>query len=212
MVSMVNKNCGPVNDGVDIVSLPLTRDDAITWLKSMPQLDSDMNHYLETEAIMKALAGRFGEDTEYWGMLGLLHDIDWALTKDDWTGHCIRAAGLLKEKGFDDTFIENVQSHGYGYDEIPSLKDKKRNTRIQYSLIAAETMTGIVYAYALMRGKKITGMEAKGLKKKFKDKKFAANCNRGLVKEIEQTGLPLDEFFVLSIEAMEKIKGEIGLE
>jgi predicted hydrolase (HD superfamily) len=117
----------------------------------------------------------------------------------------------LKEKGFDEEFIENVQSHGYGYDEIPLLKDKKRTLKIQHCLIAAETLTGIVYAYALMKGKRISDMNVNGLKKKFKDKKFAANCNRELVKEIELAGLSLDDFFNLSIESIKSIKNNIGL-
>ena len=194
------------------MDLPITREDAINLLKSMPQLESDMNHYLETEAIMRALAEKFEEDVEYWGMLGLLHDVDWSLTKDDWTGHGIKAVEILKQKGFDDTFIENVQSHAYGHDEIPLLKDKKRSSKIQYSLVSAETLTGIIFAYALMRGKRISDMKAKGLKKKFKDKTFAAKCDREIIKEIELTGLPLADFFALSIEAIKKIKGQIGLE
>ena len=193
-------------------SLLISREEAIALLKSMPQLDSDMNHYLETEAIMRSLAEKFGDDIEYWGMLGLLHDIDWFLTKDDWSKHSIRAAELLKEKGFDDGFIENVQSHAYGHDEIPLLKDKKRTSRIQHCLTAAETLTGIIYAYALMRGKRISDMDAKGLAKKFKDKRFAANCSRELVKEIELAGLSLDGFFDLSIESIKRIKDHIGLE
>lgn len=192
--------------------LPITREEAISWIKSMHQLESDMNHYLETEAIMRALAEKFGEDIEYWGMLGLLHDSDWSLTRNDWREHCIKAVEMLKEKGFDEEFTENVQSHGYGYDEIPSLKEKKRNKKIQHCLIAAETLTGIIYAYALIKGKRISDMDAKGLNKKFKDKSFAANCNRELVKEIELTGLGMDEFFTLSIESIKKIKSEIGLE
>ncbi len=193
-------------------SLPITREDAIEWLKSIPQSSSDMNHYLETEAIMRGLAEKFNEDADYWGMTGLLHDVDWSLTKSYLKKHCIKAAEMLKEKGFDNEFVENVQSHGYGHDEIPQLKDKKRNSKIQHSLTAAETLTGIIYAYALMRGKKISDMKVKGLKKKFKDKGFAANCNRELVNEIELTGLPRDEFFALSIEAVKKIKDDIGLE
>ena len=192
--------------------LPITREEAINLLKGMPQLDSDTNHYLETEAIMRGLAGHFGEDIEYWGILGLLHDIDWALTRDDWSEHCIKAVELLKEKGFDDEFIENVQSHGYGYDEIPLLKDKKRTSKIQHCLVAAETLTGIIHAYALIKGKRISDMDAKGLKKKFKDRKFAANCNRELVEEIELTGLSMDDLFILSIESIKKIKDQIGLE
>jgi hypothetical protein len=194
------------------MALPITRQEAFDLLKGMPQLDSDMNHYLETEAIMRALAERLGEDVEYWGMLGLLHDVDWALTREDWAQHCTKAVEILKARGFDDAFIGNVQSHGYGYDEIPNFKDRKRNSRIQYCLIAAETLTGIVYAYALMRGRKISDMEAKGLKKKFKDRSFAANCRRELVMEIEQAGVSLDELFTISIEAIRKIRDRIGLE
>lgn len=193
-------------------SLPITREKAIALLKNMPQASSDMNHYLETEAIMRALAGKFGENVEYWGMLGLLHDVDWALTKNDWREHCIKAVEILKSKGFGNEFIENVQSHGYGYDEIPLLKDKKRSSKIQHCLIAAETLTGIIYAYALIKGKRISDMDTKGLNKKFNDKKFAANCNRELVKEIELAGLSMDDFFALSIEAIKKIKDQIGLE
>ena len=189
----------------------ITRQQALELLKSMPQQESDMNHYLETEAIMRALARHFHEDEEYWGMIGLLHDVDWALTKDNWAEHTVKAEKILKEKGFDDGFIQIVQSHGYGYDEIPAFKDRQRIKRIEYALIASETLTGIIYAYALMKGKKISDMEARGLKKKFKDRSFAANCNRELVREIEKAGLGLDEFFQIAIEAVKGIADQIGL-
>lgn len=191
--------------------LPITREQAIEFLKSMPQEDSDMNHYLESEAIMRTLAKKFGENEEYWGMLGLMHDVDWSLTKNKWEEHCTKAEDILKEKGFDDEFIRLVQSHGYGYDAIPKFKDKKRAERIEHALAAAETLTGIIYAYALMREKNISDMELSGLKKKFKDKRFAQNCNREIIKEIEKTGLSIDEFFEIAIGAMKNIKSEIGL-
>lgn len=194
-----------------MANLPMTRNEAIDFLGSMNQQRSDTNHYLETEAIMKALAIRFREDVEYWGMIGLLHDVDWALTRDNLKEHCIKAVEILKQKGFDEEFIQTVQSHGYGYDEIPFLKDKQRENRIEHALVAAETLTGIVYAYALVRSKKISEMSVKGLKKTFKDKRFAENCNRELVREIEKTELTLDELFELSINALKEIKEEIGL-
>jgi len=192
--------------------LIMKRQEAIEWLKSMPQSESDMNHYLESGAIMRALAGKFGEDEEYWGMLGLLHDVDWSSTKNDLTQHCSKCVGMLKGKGFDDAFISIVQSHGYGYETIPCLLDKERTKKVEHALIAAETLTGIIYAYALVRGKKISDMESKGLKKKFKDKTFAANCNRELVREIEKTGLELGELFGIAINAVKEIKREVGLE
>lgn len=193
-----------------MVKLAMTREEAIKLLRSMPQNESDFNHYLESEAIMKALAEKLGEDTDYWGMLGLLHDVDWALTRDNCKEHCLKAVEILREKGFDEEFIENVISHGYGYDAIPSLRDKKRSKKIEFALAASETLTGIIYAYALMRGKKISDMDVSGLKKKFKDKRFAANCNREIVKEIE--GLRgMEEFFEIAIKAMQDIREEIGL-
>jgi len=191
--------------------LPISREEALEFLKSMPQLESDMNHYLESEVIMRGLAEKFGEDVEYWGMVGLLHDVDWSLTKDDWSGHCVKAEEMLKEKGFDDEFVEAVQSHGYGMSEIPLLKDKVRNKKIEHALVAAETLTGLIYAYALMRGRKISDMEVKGLKKKFKDKAFASGCDRELIREVEKAGLELGEFFEIGIGAVRGIKGEIGL-
>lgn len=191
--------------------LPISREEAIELLKSMPQKESDMNHYLESEAIMKALAKKLEEDEDYWGLLGLLHDVDWALTKDNLKEHCMKAVKILKEKGFDDEFIENVQSHGYGYEIIPDLKDKRRTKPIEHALAAAETLTGLIYAYALVRGRKISDMGIDGLRKRFKDKKFAENCDREIIKEIEEVNLSLDEFFELSIEAMKNIKEEIGL-
>jgi len=193
------------------MTLPISRSQALELLKSMPQTDADMNHYLEAEAIMKELAVKLNQDAEYWGMLGLLHDVDWELTKDNVSEHCIKCVDILKEKGFDEEFIQIIQSHGYGFDLIPSLKDKKRTKPIEHALAASETLTGIIYAYALMRGGKVSDMELSGLKKKFKDKRFAANCNREIVKECELIPLPLDDFLQLSIEAIKKIKEDIKL-
>lgn len=194
------------------MSLPIDREQALELLKSMPQKESDMNHYLESEAIMRALAMRYNEDIQYWAMLGLLHDVDWALTRDDWKEHCTKAVEILRNKGFDDKFIKIVQSHAYGYKEIPVFFGMKREDKIEHCLAASETITGLVYSYALMRGRKISDMEGSGLKKKFKDKRFAENCNREIIKEIELTGISLDDFFRLSIDAMKEIKNEIGLE
>ena len=193
-------------------NLPINREQAIELLKKYEQTESDMNHYLESEAIMRALAKKFGEDEDYWAMLGLLHDIDWAITRDNWAEHGTKAVEILKQAGFDDDFINIVISHVYGHDAIPKFKDKKRERKIEHALACSETVTGLIYAYALMRGKKISDMEANGLKKKFKDKRFAEACNRGVIKECEEIGLSLEEFFELSINALKEIKDKIGLE
>jgi putative nucleotidyltransferase with HDIG domain len=194
------------------MTFPISREQAIELLESMHQSQSDLNHYLESEAIMKELANHFSEDENYWAMLGLLHDVDWALTKNNLSQHGSIAKKLLEEKGFDNQFIQIIQSHVYGYKENPEFKDKKRTEKIEHSLAASETLTGLIYAYALMRGRKISDMQVKGLKKKFKDKAFAANCDREIIREIEKAGLNLDEFFKISIEAIKNIKNQIGLE
>lgn len=191
--------------------LPISREQAIELLKSFSQSKSDMNHYLESEAVMRDLASALGEDANYWGMLGLLHDVDWALTKENSKEHLTKAPEILKKAGFGKDFIDVVISHGYGYD-CAGLIDKVRTKKVEYALAASETLTGLIYAYALMRGKKISDMEVKGLKKKFKDKTFAAGCNREIIKEIEKTGISLDEFLEIGIEALKNIKDDIGLE
>ncbi|MBU0958481.1 MAG: HDIG domain-containing protein [Nanoarchaeota archaeon] len=193
-----------------MVSLLITREKALELLKKWPQTEPDFNHYLESEAIMRGVAERLGEEIDYWGILGLLHDVDWALTKNNVVEHLTKAPKILKEAGFDKNFIEIVVSHGYGYDELPHLKDKKRTKKIEFALAASETLTGLIHAYALMRGKKISDMEVKGLKKKFKDKAFAAGCDREIIKEAENL-MPLDEFFDIGIRALKSIKEEIGL-
>jgi len=190
--------------------LPMSREEAIKLLNSYPQENSDKNHYLESEAIMKGAAKRLGENVECWGMLGLLHDVDWSLTKDDVSGHLTKAPEILKEKGFSDEFIDIVVSHGYGFD-CAGLKEKERTKKVEFCLAASETLTGIIYAYALMRGGMVSDMQVKGLKKKFKDKAFAANCNREIIREIEKAGLTLDEFFEIAIKEVAEIKEVIGL-
>lgn len=185
------------------------RQKAMELIKKYNKNQQNINHFIETEAIMKSLARKFSENEEYWGMLGLLHDIDWELVKDNVKEHTIKTSEILRENGFDDEFINIIQSHCYGFDEVPSLKDKSRTKNVEFALAAAETITGLIYAYALMRGG-LEGMKASSLKKKFKDKSFAAKCNREIIQEIKNTGLELIEFFEISIKAMQSIAKEIG--
>lgn len=195
------------------MSLPLTREQAIELLKKYNEEEdkADWNHFLESEAIMRELAAKLGENEEEWAMLGLLHDVDWGVTKHDTRLHLTKAPEILKDAGFDDKFINNIVSHGCGF-ECAGLKDKKRAKKEEFALAASETLTGLIHAYALMRGKRISDMEVSGLKKKFKDKAFAAGCNREIIKECENLGLSIDEFLGTGIVAMKKIKNEVGLE
>jgi predicted hydrolase (HD superfamily) len=169
-------------------------------------------HLRETEVFMRALAKRFGENEEDWGMIGLLHDIDWDLTKNTQSEHCIKAQTILRDAGASDFLIETIISHGYGHAIIPALTAKQRSTKIEYCLAAAETLTGIIIASALIQpDKKLSSVSTQSLKKKFKNKTFAAKCNREIVIECEKAGIPMDEFLEIGLKALQGIAGELGL-
>ncbi|EKE10655.1 MAG: metal dependent phosphohydrolase [uncultured bacterium] len=169
-------------------------------------------HMTESEAIMQALARRFGEDEEKWGIIGLLHDIDWELTKSDPSEHCVKAVEILKSNGASDFLIETIISHAYGMKEIPAYENKERTTKIEHSLVAAETLTGLIIASALMQpDKKLASVSVESLKKKFKNKKFAARCNREHICECEKAGIPLDEFLELGLKALQGISDKLGM-
>ena len=187
-------------------------------------------HMVESEAIMRALAKRFYDNegsavasssakatadeeamADKWGIIGLLHDIDWDLTKDDTAQHCVKCQEILREAGGSEFLIETIQSHGYGLDSIPSLKDKERSTNLQYCLVAAETLTGLIIASTLMQpDKKLSSLTLHSLKKKFKNKGFAARCNRELIRECEKAGIPLDEFLEIGLVALQGISDKLG--
>ena len=195
--------------------LPISREKAWELIKKHNSHEQDLIHYLESEAVMKELAEHLKlkqEKVEEWSMLGLLHDVDWGLTKDDVSTHLTKMPEILEEAGFSNNFIENILSHGYGFAELPHLAQKVRTEKVEHALAASETITGLIHAYALMRGKKISDMEPKGLKKKFKDKTFAAKVSREVIKEAENLGISLDEFFQIAIDGIKKIKDQVGLE
>ncbi len=189
--------------------LPLSHEQALEFVKTYNTDERDIIHYLESEAVLRAIARYLKEDEKYYGMLGLLHDIDWGITKDNSQTHLTKAPQILRDAGFDEEFIQTLVSHGYGFD-CASLSDKKRTRNIEYALAAGETVTGLIHAYALIRGRKISDMEVKGLMKKYKDRQFAEGCDREIIAEIEHL-MPLEEFFGLAIEAMKGIKEEAGL-
>lgn len=192
-----------------MADLPLTREQAVELIKKYNKDSSDINHYLETEAIMAALARKLNKDEAYWKIVGLLHDIDWGITKHDLKEHLTKAPDILTEAGFDEEFINNIISHGYGYD-CAGLKEKTRTKEIEHALACAETITGLIHAYALMRGG-MKDMKVKGLKKKFKDKRFAAAVNRDIILEYEKLGLSLEDFFELAINAIRGIAEQVNL-
>lgn len=188
----------------------------LTYQQSKELLDKHIKdpitkmHCRESEVIMRVLAKHFGEDEEMWGIIGLLHDIDWEETKNDTKNHCVKAVEILKNAGASDFLVETIISHAYGTD-CGDYKDKERSTQLQYGLAAAETVTGLIIAAVLVRpDRKLGNLELKSLKKRFKEKSFAANCNREMILECEKAGLGLDEFFEISIKALQGISEELG--
>ena len=168
-------------------------------------------HCIESEAIMKAMAKRFGENEEGWGILGLLHDIDWDLAEGDSKKHCGLMVDILKDAGGTDFLVETIVSHGYGFD-CGAPGGKERETKIQHALASAETLTGLIVASALMQpDKKLASVSLQSLQKKFKNKKFAAGCKREIILECEKSGIPLDEFLELGLKALQEIHEKLGL-
>lgn len=169
-------------------------------------------HLRETEVFMRALARRLNESEEEWGIIGLLHDLDWDLTKNNQSEHCIKVQQILREAGASDFLIETIISHGYGHEIIPQLTAKQRLGVIQHCLAAAETLTGLIIAAALVQpSKKLQDVSLKSLKNKFKTKSFAAKCNRDIILECEKAGIPLDEFLQTGLLSLQIISTEIGL-
>lgn len=169
-------------------------------------------HLLESEAIMRALAEKLGENQEEWEIVGLLHDIDWDITKNNPKEHLVKAPEILKQAGASDELINAIVSHGYGQPACGAPQDKERQTKLEHALAAAETVTGLIVASALVQpDKKLASVTPQSLLKKFKNKSFAANCSRDIIMECEKIGLTLDEFLKISLKALQKISNEIGL-
>jgi putative nucleotidyltransferase with HDIG domain len=175
-------------------------------------------HMIESEAIMKAVARKLGEDEEKWGIIGLLHDIDWELTKNNPVEHGLKMPEILKNAGGTDFLIKTIESHIYPNDNEetflgnPKFVGKKREGNLEHVLAASETLTGLIIATALiMPDKKLASVKLESLIKKFKNKSFAAKCNRETIAECEKLGVPLEEFLGIGLRALQEISDQIGL-
>jgi len=155
---------------------------------------------------MRKLAARLGEDEDRWGLTGLLHDIDVEVTNADPHVHALKAAELLEDFELDDGMIDAIRMHN---DEATGVA---RSTLFQHALAAGETITGLIYATTLVYpDRKIAGVKYKSVSKRMKEKAFAASVKREHILECEKIGIPLDEFIVLSVDAMRGVAEEIGL-
>jgi predicted hydrolase (HD superfamily) len=176
----------------------IERDKAFELLRKYNSDPFHIQHALTVENVMKWYAGQlgYGDDAEYWGIVGLLHDIDFEQYPEQ---HCIKAPELLREGGVGEDIIHAVCSHGYGI-----TVDVKPEHEMEKVLYAADELTGLIWAAALMRPSKSTkDMELKSLKKKYKSKGFAAGCSRDVIENgAEMLGWELDELLAKTLEAM----------
>jgi len=186
--------------------MEISRDQAFQRLQEHVKNEKTIIHCLASEAVMRALAGRLGEDRDRWGITGLLHDIDVEVTHADPKVHALKAEELLEDFGLDSEMIDAIRMHNDEATGIP------RSTTFQHALAAGETITGLIYATTLVYpDKKIEGVKYKSVSRRMKEKAFAASVNRDHIMECEKIGIPLDEFIRLSVDAMREISGSIGL-
>ena len=192
----------------------ITRDEAFALLKKYNRDSFHIQHALTVEAVMKWYAQQlgYGDDAEYWGIVGLLHDIDFELYPEV---HCLRAPELLKEAGVGDDIIHAVCSHGYGITvDCGKTIDVEPVHEMEKVLFAADELTGLIGAAALMRPSKSTkDMELKSLKKKYKSKGFAAGCSREVIERgADQLGWELDKLLEMTLQAMAATEDTINEE
>jgi putative nucleotidyltransferase with HDIG domain len=184
----------------------MNREEALALLKEYVRNDNLIKHCLATEAVMKALAERLGEDVEKWGLTGLLHDLDVELVQGDPTKHSLETIRILREKGVDDEILQAIRMHN------AEAHGETRSQIFHHALAAGETITGLIVATAMVYpDKKIGSVKPKSVKKRMKEKRFAAGVNRDIIMECEKLGMDLDEFLPLCLEAMQGISDDLGL-
>ena len=192
----------------------ITRQYAFEILKKYNKDHFHLQHALTVEAVMKWYAKELGyeDNAEYWGIVGLLHDIDFELYPDE---HCLKAPELLKENGVSDDIIHAICSHGYGITVGNGVTiDVKPEHEMEKVLFAADELTGLIGAAALMRPSKSTkDMELKSLKKKYKSKGFAAGCSRDVIERgANQLEWELDKLLSMTLQAMADTEDELQSE
>jgi len=186
----------------------ITREEALELLKKYNKEPFHIQHALTVEGVMRWYAHElgYGDESDYWAITGLLHDIDFELYPEE---HCKKAPELLIEGGVGEDMLHAVCSHGFGI-----CTDIKPEHEMEKVLFAVDELTGLIGAAALMRhSKSVMDMEMKSVKKKFKDKKFAAGCSRDIIQQgAENLGWNLDDLFEKTIQAMRSCEESINQE
>ena len=177
----------------------ITREEAFELLKKYNEEPFHIQHAETVEGTMRYFAEKlgYGDDVDFWGLVGLLHDIDFEMWPEE---HCVKVPELLKEAGVEDDMIRAIVCHGWGMTGV----DVAPEHEMEKVLFACDELTGLIGAAALMRpSKSVQDMEVKSVKKKFKDKKFAAGCSRDvIIQGAEMLGWELEKLFEETILAM----------
>jgi len=183
----------------------MDREDVLGSIQANVENQNLIKHMLATEAIMRALARRFDEDEEEWGLTGLLHDIDVELTDGDMGSHSKLGADLAREMGATEAMAHAILAHNERHG-IP------HENRLDRALFCTDPLTGLIVAATLVRpDRKLDGLEASSVLKRFKEKSFAAGANREQIARCCDIGLELDEFIEMGIAAMRAIADDLGL-
>ena len=186
----------------------LTREQGLELLKKYNKEPFHIEHAMTVEGVMRWYAGElgYGDDADYWAITGLLHDIDFERYPEE---HCQKAPELLKEGGVGEDMIHSICSHGYGI-----CSEIEPQHEMEKVMFAADELTGLIGAAALMRpSKSVMDMEVSSIKKKFKDKRFAAGCSRDVIRQgAERLGWELNDLFEKTILAMRSCEESINKE
>ena len=185
--------------------MSVSREDSLSLLNEYVKNDKMIAHSIASEAVMKALAAKLGEDQCKWATAGLLHDVDVEITNADMKIHGLKAVEILEAKNYDPEIIDAIKMHNEDATGVP------RSTRFQHALAAGETITGMIFATALVYpDRKLSSVKPKSITKRMKEKAFAASVRRENILECEKIGISLDEFAAISLSAMQEISGELG--
>lgn len=184
----------------------MTRDHAVALMEKYVQSVNIRKHLLATEALMRALARRFGEDENRWGIAGLLHDLDWDETKSTPEVHGLKSYEYLTNEDLDEEMRHAIKIHNFMIGVEPK-------TLLEKALFSTEMMTGIVVAAALVQpSKKLADVKVESLMKKYKDKGFAAGARRDIIDTVEPNlGLTVEELAEICLQAMQEIHEALGL-
>ncbi len=182
-----------------------TREDAFALLKEYNKNESLIKHALAVEGVMRYIARKRGEDEEKWGVIGLIHDLDYEQYPEE---HCRKTEEILKEKGWPEAYIRAVVSHGWGI-----CVDVEPETVLEKTLYAIDELTGLVVTTALVRpSKSVMDLKAKSVKKKWKDKRFAAGVDRSIIeKGAKMLDIEIGELITDTIMGMRDVAEGIGL-